>query len=244
MGHRIEVAAQTHTGVRRTENEDCLGAFEDLGLFAVADGMGGHSSGEVASRMAIDAIRAHYATTAGATRADEQARLAAAFSSANQRIFTAALQQRTLRGMGTTLVAASVHPSGLHVAHVGDSRAYRLRGGALEALTEDHSLVTELLRAGHLRPEQVASFARRNVVTRALGLRLFVVAETRFEEPRAGDLVLLCSDGLNAVVADDEIADVLRSATELGAMASRLIAAANDRGGPDNVTVLLLRWST
>jgi serine/threonine protein phosphatase PrpC len=240
---RIEVFAETSVGMKREDNEDNLGLLHEHGVFVVADGMGGHSGGELASRLAIEAVRDHYASTQVGDPRHEAARLDAAIQLANTRIIEAALKDRTKKGMGTTIVAAAARGHGVHVAHVGDSRVYRIRHKGIELLTQDHSLVNDLVRAGRIKEEEAANFSRKNLVTRALGLKATVKVDARYEPVKDGDILLLCSDGLSGVVPDESILDIVHTAGTVRNAAAELVHMANTRGGPDNVTVMLIRWS-
>jgi protein phosphatase len=225
----------TDTGRRRRQNEDAFVC--DPPLFAVADGMGGAQAGELASRLAAAAIEE------GARSLDGEQAVVRVVRTANARIFERALQDPAVAGMGTTATVALVdeHAGTLALAHVGDSRAYLFRDGALEQLTTDHSLVGELVRTGRLTEAEAAVHPHRSVITRALGTDAEVEVDTRTVELRAADLVLLCSDGLSAMLRDDQIVRLLQ---ETGAdppqAADALVRAANAAGGEDNVTVVIV----
>jgi serine/threonine protein phosphatase PrpC len=248
---RLHTAGATHPGRQRSINEDHFALAEDLGLMIVADGVGGHAAGDVASKLAVDAAR-EAITNPETTWADDaiedpeevRARMLAAFASANRRVREEAHKHERLRGMATTLVAALVVPIAqrLVVAHAGDSRAYLLRGDGLERLTEDHRLVTDTVVRSRVRPDALPTL-RPDMLTRAIGPRERVDTEVRVVDLVPGDVITLASDGLTAVVEDSEIAAVLVDLHDLGAAASALIDRANARGGPDNVTVCLGRWA-
>ena len=228
-------AGVTDTGRRRRRNEDAFVC--DPPLFAIADGMGGAQAGELASRLAAAAIE-----EAGAAIGDEEG-VAGAVRTANARIFERSLTDPAVAGMGTTATVALVdeHAATLTLAHVGDSRAYRYRNGELEQLTTDHSLVAELVRTGRLTEAEAAVHPHRSVITRALGTEAEVEVDTRTLDVVAGDLVLLCSDGLSAMVRHDEIARLLEeSDLDPYLAAETLVRAANAAGGEDNVTVVVL----
>jgi protein phosphatase len=144
--------------------------------------------------------------------------------------------------MGTTIVALFAVEDGVYIAHVGDSRIYRMRDGKLEQLTEDHSLLNDYIKMKRLTPEEIANFPHKNVIVRALGMKDTVKVDTRLEQPRGSDVYLLCSDGLSGPVSDPDLLDVLLGASDLKAAASRLVTRANENGGPDNITVVLARW--
>ena len=226
-------AGLTDTGRRRRQNEDAFVC--EPPLFAIADGMGGAQAGELASRLAAAAIEE------AASAADEEG-VAGAVREANARIFERSLSDPAVAGMGTTATVALVdeHAGTLTLAHVGDSRAYRYRAGDLEQLTTDHSLVAELVRSGRLTEAEAAVHPHRSVITRALGTEADVEVDTLSLELLPGDLVLLCSDGLSAMVRDDEIARLLEgSGGDPHVAAESLVRGANAAGGEDNVTVVL-----
>ena len=251
---RVEVAGETNVGRKRNHNEDSLAIFSEFGLYVVADGMGGHASGEVASKMAIDTLREFFSNTADdpertwpykmdRSKGYEENRLITAIKWANLRIFEAAQRDPKQRGMGTTIVALFAVVDGVYVAHVGDSRVYRVRDGKLEQLTEDHSLLNDYIKMKRLSPQEIANFPHKNVIVRALGMKDTVKVDTRFEIPQPNDTFLLCSDGLSGPVTDPEIADILGKYQDMKTCASKLIERANENGGPDNVTCVLVRWT-
>jgi serine/threonine protein phosphatase PrpC len=250
---RIEVAGETNVGMKRTHNEDNFSIIEENGLYIVADGMGGHASGEIASKMAVDAMREFFALTANdpertwpykmdRSKGYEENRLITGIKLANLRIFESSQRDPRQRGMGTTIVALFAVENGVYLAHVGDSRVYRMREGKFEQLTEDHSLLNDYIKMKRLTAEEIANFPHKNVIVRALGMKDTVKVDTRLEQPRAGDVYLLCSDGLSGPVAETEMLDALSATDDLKTAASRLIARANENGGPDNITVVLARW--
>jgi serine/threonine protein phosphatase PrpC len=226
--------AGTDTGRQRRANEDSLLARSPL--FVVADGMGGAQAGEVASRIAVESFR-HGLDDAS----QPEAALATLALAANSRIHELSHSNAEQAGMGTTLTAVYVGDREVAIAHVGDSRAYCLREGELLRLTDDHSLVDELLRQGRLTPEEAVEHPQRSVITRALGPEGTVEVDTRSFRARPGDVYLLCSDGLTTMLSEEEIADALRSHPRLRDAGEALIAAANEAGGRDNITVVLLR---
>jgi protein phosphatase len=227
-------AGLTDTGRKRRQNEDAFVC--EPPLFAIADGMGGAQAGEVASRLAAAAIEE------GATAIAGEEGVATVVRAANTRIFERAVHDPAVAGMGTTATVAVVSEEAgtVTLAHVGDSRAYLYRAGALEQLTTDHSLVGELVRSGRLTEAEAAVHPHRSVITRALGTDAEVEVDTLTVEVAPGDLVLLCSDGLSAMVRDEEIVRVLEATGGAPREAAEaLVAAANDAGGEDNVTVVL-----
>jgi serine/threonine protein phosphatase PrpC len=229
----VDSAGSTDAGRKRRRNEDAF--VRDPPLFAVADGMGGAQAGEVASRLAAAAFREFHE----ADELDPEERLVAIIQEANRRIFERARSDAEASGMGTTITAALVSGSGVAVGHVGDSRAYRLREGRLEQLTEDHSLVADLVRSGRLTPEEADTHPQRSVITRALGTDSEVDVDTFTVEAAPGDVFLLCSDGLTTMVDDEEVSQTVASADTLDQAAKGLVKAANRAGGEDNITVVL-----
>lgn len=229
-----EQYAGTDTGRQRRANEDSLLARSPL--FVVADGMGGAQAGEVASRIAVEAFQGGLEDTARPELA-----LAALAQVANGRIHELSHANAEQAGMGTTLTAVYVGEQEVAIAHVGDSRAYCLRDGQLQRLTDDHSLVDELMRQGRLTPEEALEHPQRSVITRALGPEGMVEVDTRSVQGRTGDVYLLCSDGLTTMIGEYQIEAVLLANPRLREAGEALIAAANEAGGRDNITVVLLR---
>ena len=230
-----ESAGKTDPGRVRRRNEDAF--VVDPPLFAVADGMGGAQAGEVASRLAAAAFREY-------READELApeeRVRAIIKEANRRIYDRARTDSEVSGMGTTVTAALLTDGRVVIGHVGDSRAYRIRNGRLEQLTDDHSLVADLMRSGRLTAEEAEGHPQRSVITRALGTDPDVDVDTLVIEVEAGDLFLLCSDGLSTMVSDSEVLQTVERAATLDEAARDLVRAANTGGGEDNVTVVLFR---
>jgi protein phosphatase len=230
-----ESAGRTDPGRVRRRNEDAF--VLDPPLFAVADGMGGAQAGEVASRLTAAAFREFHE----ADRLPPDERLQAIIQEANRRIYDRAHADSGFSGMGTTVTAALLTGGRVTIGHVGDSRAYRIRNGELEQLTDDHSLVGDLMRSGRLTPEEADAHPQRSVITRALGTDPEVDVDTLTVEATPGDLFLLCSDGLTTMVADDDILGILAAAPTLDDAARTLVRAANTGGGEDNVTVVLFR---
>jgi serine/threonine protein phosphatase PrpC len=230
----VEQAGRTDVGRQRSANEDSLVVRPPL--FAVADGMGGAKAGEVASAVAVEAVE-----NAGESTEPAEAQLAGIVREANRRIYDLAVADESRRGMGTTLTLAKVHGDEVSLAHVGDSRAYRMRDGELTQLTRDHSLVAELERSGQITAEAAEHHPQRSIITRALGPEPDVEVDTYTLTGRAGDLFLICSDGLTSMISDDEVTSILRSASTLDEAAEALVRAANQSGGKDNITVILFR---
>jgi protein phosphatase len=251
--HSLSWAVSTDPGLRRSSNEDSYSTRPDVGLFVVADGMGGHVAGEVASRVAVEAIEAFVEETAAADKnrtwpfpfdpslSLEANRLKAAFRLANRRIASAIADSQDLRGMATTASAVLIGPKSASVGHVGDSRVYVLRDGKLSQITHDHSWVEEQVRAGTLSPSAARQHPWRNVVTRALSGGEDPEVDVTEVVPRPGERYLLCSDGLFGVVPDERIAEILgQPGVSLDGICKGLVDAANQAGGPDNITALTL----
>lgn len=233
------VGAMTDKGLVRAHNEDSHLVMTAQGLFAVADGMGGHAAGEVASRIAIDAVREVFDDESLSPESVPEL-LRRAVERSNDRIAERIRSQPEYLGMGTTLVILLANSEQFWIAHVGDSRAYLIRNDEIIQLTTDHSFVNELVRLGMLSREEAARDPRRNVVTRALGSGSRVSPDIAQGSMQPGDVVLLCSDGLNTMLDDDEIlAIVRRNGHDLPAACHQLVEAANHAGGEDNVTVVL-----
>jgi PPM family protein phosphatase len=250
---RLTFAGTSDVGRKRTHNEDAYLLLPEESLCCVADGMGGHASGEVAARIAVEEMAEFFRLTGrddeatwpfklDPARGPDENRLLTGVKLANLRIFERAATDQRLRGMGTTLVAASFPKGGQHVlvGHVGDSRAYLWRRGALRQLTEDHSLLNDYRKTRALTPEEIQAFPHKNVIVRALGMKDVVEVDVRREPLEDGDILLLCSDGLSGMVPDPRIAEVIRAnAGEIRHAAQGLVDEANAAGGVDNVTCVL-----
>ncbi len=230
----------TDLGSSRLRNEDRFSIEREAGLFIVADGMGGHRHGEVASELTVEEIRRHLGVSP--PREDMGERLDAAVRSAHDRLVQAIREDPSLSGMGTTVVVMLLDGETALIGHVGDSRAYRLREDRLELLTEDHTWVNEQVAAGVLSTSQARNHPLRNVVTRAVGGGGEVVVDVQRVRTRPGELYLLCSDGLTGMLSDAEIAATLRRETSLDERCRDLVRLANERGGLDNITVVLLAF--
>jgi protein phosphatase len=252
LAKTLEMATATHTGMVRAHNEDAIGTDPAIGLAVLADGMGGYNAGEVASGIAValisketrDAVLrmpAHVRDRGtGELMASKILRNVAA--RANSSIYQAANSQPQYAGMGTTLVVALLADNHITVAHVGDSRLYRLRGDALEQLTRDHSLLQEQIDSGMITKEMARRSQNKNLVTRAVGIEAQVEPDVNTFEAQEGDVFLLCSDGLNDMVEDEDILLTLTSLkSNLPLAANQLVQMANDNGGRDNVSVILIR---
>jgi PPM family protein phosphatase len=251
---KIVYQALTDVGRKRKGNEDSLIANPEQGLFVVADGMGGHAAGEVASKVAVDSINEFVCLTGGDDEItwpfglDEGIsydgnRLKTAVRYANRKVLEAVKEKAEYEGMATTVAAALVDDATVNLAHVGDSRVYLFREGELSQLTSDHSWVNEQLQSGVISIDQARSHPLRNVVTRALGGRADLQVDMQCLTMQAGDVLLMCSDGLTTMVPDGEIARLLAESNgDIQAAAPRLLAEANARGGEDNTTVVLLQF--
>ena len=229
--------SHSDTGRARRANEDSY--YARAPLFVVADGMGGAQAGEVASRVAVEAFERGLGEDGGASSGEEL--LAARVQEANARIHEMSQAAQERAGMGTTITAAHVGEHDVAIAHVGDSRAYRLRDGEFVRLTEDHSLVEEMRRRGQLTAQEADEHPQRSIITRALGPEPDVLVDTSSWRGAAGDVYLLCSDGLTSMVPEARVADIVRGASTLRAGGRALIDAANEAGGRDNITVILFR---
>jgi serine/threonine protein phosphatase PrpC len=231
---KARVGATTDTGRVREANEDSF--LVEAPLFAVADGMGGHLAGDVASRTAVETIT----TRAEQDSPGDTGSLARLVREANHEIWKKAQSDASLHGMGTTCTLAMLDNASLHIAHVGDSRAYLLRDGDLSQITEDHTLVGRMVREGKLRPEEAERHPQRSIVTRALGVDSDVEVDTQTIELREGDRILLCSDGLTSMVDQDSIAEVLNDRADPQDASELLVQLANDAGGEDNITAVVI----
>ena len=248
----MESGCSTHQGRVRSNNEDSFGCAPELGLFVLSDGMGGLDAGEVASRLAVDTVLAHCREAAANPSlpligdsipgiSPLSHRLASAVRMANAVIHHAAVQKNATQGMGATIVAAAFSDGRLSLAHVGDSRAYRLRNGHLEQLTQDHSFVGEQVRRGKMTEEQADASKLSNVLIRALGVDPSVEVEIAEELVLDTDTILLCSDGLTRELSDARIAEILAEKEDSQEAADSLVELANRAGGRDNITAIVLR---
>jgi serine/threonine protein phosphatase PrpC len=245
----LEIAKATHTGMVRSHNEDSIATDSQIGLVVLADGMGGYNAGEVASGIATALIASEIREAMLKERPSEKDSssqatmlLRSIIAKANASIFQSANSQPQYAGMGTTLVAALLFNDHLTIAHIGDSRCYRLRSGNLEQITRDHSLLQEQIDSGLLTKEAAKRSQNKNLVTRALGIEPTVEAEIHSYPAHEGDIYLVCSDGLNDMVEDHDIEmtlDALGANLELAA--EQLVQMANDNGGRDNVSVVLIK---
>ncbi len=254
-GMRVRFAGETNVGMKRAHNEDSFFLPESERLAIVADGMGGHASGEVASRMAVETIAGFFRATQDeqqltwpfkmdrAHRYDVN-RMVTAIKLANLKIHEQAQKDPQCHGMGTTVVATLFADGALIVGHVGDSRLYRRRDGRFEQITEDHSLLNDYIKIKHLSAEEIANFPHKNVIVRALGMKDSVQVDVHIDNPRLGDVYVLCSDGLSGMVKDQEISDMVIAERDLDVLCGRLVNTANKNGGLDNITVVAIRVET
>jgi PPM family protein phosphatase len=236
---RIVAAGGTDVGRVREGNEDAYLVADSV--FAVADGMGGHLAGEIASALALEPVEA----LDGKVYADAEEAVGAlrdAVVQANRSVSQLADDEPLYRGMGTTLTAAMIEGRRLHLAHVGDSRAYLLRDGSFNQLTDDHTLVQHLIDEGQITKEEAATHPQRSIITRAIGVSREVDVDSMSLDLQPGDQILLCSDGLTGVVSDEQIEEALRSDDPEDDIIAGLIERANQGGGPDNITVVILRY--
>jgi PPM family protein phosphatase len=247
----IQAGSRTDIGRVRKNNEDCFAMDPSLQLYVLSDGMGGQAHGEVASNLAVQTILTHcreaerIAATPifGSCSTEVSARtnrLASAIHLANQKVFESAVSNPEQKGMGATIVAAWIEGQRLSLAHVGDSRVYLLRAGTMDQLTADHSLVAEKVRVGILTPQEADASEMQSVLTRAVGTNDSVEVDTDEQVLLAGDFLLLCSDGLTRMLTDPEIASTLLTSASAQESADRLVNLANENGGVDNVTVIVL----
>lgn len=249
---KLTSAGRTHVGMKRTHNEDSLRLFREENLFIVADGMGGHASGEVASQMSVETLAEFFRATSeddeitwpykmDKGRRYEENRVVTGIKLSNRRIHEAAARDAKLKGMGTTIVVTFFVNDVCYIGHVGDSRVYRFRSGQLLQLTEDHSLLNDYIKMRQLTPEEIEAFPHKNVIVRALGMKDSVQVDVMHEGAQSGDVYLLCSDGLSGMISDETMADILRQNADLDRACEVLIDKANEAGGTDNITVILVR---
>jgi len=250
---KVQFAGQTDVGLKRGHNEDSFFLMAEQNLYMVADGMGGHSAGEVASRMAVETVAQFFRDTAededvtwpyklDKSHSYEENRLATGVMLANRRIHESAATNAQQKGMGTTVIGVHFVRDGIIIGHVGDSRVYRVRNGAIDQLTEDHSLLNDYIKMKDLTPEEIENFPHKNVIVRALGMKESVQVDVLTYRPEVGDYYVLCSDGLCGMISDDEICQrVLDNGEDLEAACQSLIDGANAAGGTDNITAVVLR---
>ena len=251
-GLKVEAIGISDVGMKREKNEDAYLLRDDLGLYLVADGMGGHAGGEFASQIAVKTIeetiknypkyREEVTITGTPGEPEPFQMLNCAIQRACKKIHEKSLEDPDLRGMGTTIVATLVNDENLWLAHVGDSRAYLIRDRNIQQLTEDHSLVHEQVKAGLLSAEEAKTHKLKNIITRSVGFQEEVEADLFNMTIKPGDLFLICSDGLTSLVEDEEIKEVLLSHDPKVAI-RKLVQMSNERGGDDNITILILHFN-
>jgi PPM family protein phosphatase len=243
LAPRCEAASSTDIGTRRKVNQDRFLVRDDFGLYAVADGMGGHLGGEIAAQMCVDTIEEQICNKD--LRGDTKMKLVQALQAANERVYEASISDPKLSGMGTTATCLSVTAHGAVIAQVGDSRAYFVSQSGIWQLTKDHSVVAEKLRAGLITREQVKTDSSRNVITRSVGIEPILRVETFEMQIRSGDFFLLCSDGVSGALDDPQILAILQpnpmNASSLQETLDRLVAEATRASGDDNATAVLVR---
>ncbi len=240
-------------GLQREHNEDSYVVLKEYDLYVVADGMGGHRAGDVASKLATETIGEFFRSTAtedvtwpfhfDTNLSEEENRLLTGIRVANRQIFERSARSREHHGMGTTVVGAmfSAEKQRMYIGHVGDSRCYRVRAGQIQQMTRDHSLINDYLLAMPDLTEEQKSELPKNVITRALGMQDHVVVDIQHDEPKSGDVYVLCSDGLSGMVEDEELEAIINAATSGQEACRRLIQRANEHGGEDNITAVVIR---
>jgi serine/threonine protein phosphatase PrpC len=249
----LDVSGETNVGMKRTHNEDNFAYLKEENLFVVCDGMGGHASGEVASQMAVETLRNFFKETRedpeltwpykmDRSKRYQENRLITGIKLANLRIHEASKREKKYHGMGTTIVSTFFVDEGVYLAHVGDSRIYRIRDGLIEQVTDDHSLLNDYIKMKKLSPQEIENFPHKNVIVRALGMKESVKVDTFYEVPKPGDVYLLCSDGLSGEMSDPQMLEVFEAnSSDLQVASHALIERANSNGGHDNVTVVLVK---
>ncbi|HVU00374.1 MAG TPA: Stp1/IreP family PP2C-type Ser/Thr phosphatase [Polyangiaceae bacterium] len=253
IGMRAVAHGISDVGLQREHNEDSFAVLSEHGLAIVADGMGGHRAGDVASKLATEAIGEFFKKTANEDAtwpfhfdpnlSDEENKLLTSIRLANRQIFEHSTRSQDLRGMGTTVVGAlySRKKNKMFLGHVGDSRAYRVRDGKIQQMTRDHSLVNDYLDAMPDMTDEQRSDLPKNVITRALGMQDNVDVDIRSDECQKGDVYVLCSDGLSGMITDEEIAEIVRTTPDLNEVCRKLVVLANEHGGEDNITAVAVR---
>jgi serine/threonine protein phosphatase PrpC len=237
----LRVGSLTDIGKVREINQDSYAVDLDQGLFVVADGMGGHAAGEKASQLAVQVIEERLdAATIGSDEEELQSHIQTAIQEANRQILSMSMEEPSMRGMGTTATVLVTRGNQLYVGHVGDSRAYIVRNRRIDQLTEDHSIVAQLVRARAITPQEAARHPYRNVITRCLGMNADLEADTYHRELKPGDRLLICSDGLTGLVSDDEMLQHVASSDDPQKACQELVNLTLERGANDNVTVVLI----
>jgi len=242
-------AAKSHVGKVRENNEDSFYAKNSkCGVFVVADGMGGHNAGEVASKMAIDIVSNYIDENIGNNNLKSISEinkvLDAAIEEANEKIYNESILNESMEGMGTTFTIAIIHNMKIFVGHVGDSRAYILKNDDINQITQDHTLVCELLKNGNITELEAKNHPKRNIITKALGTDRKINPDFKSYDLEEGDLIILCTDGLTNHIDNQEIKDIFMNYLDLNEACQLLINLANDRGGYDNITIVAIRYSS
>jgi len=250
---RAVAAGLSDVGLQREHNEDSFVVLKEYDLFVVADGMGGHRAGDVASKIATETISEFFRTTANedvtwpfhfdTNLSEEENRLLTGIRVANRQIFERSTRSREYHGMGTTVVGAMFSPKKkrMYIGHVGDSRCYRVRSGNIQQLTRDHSLINDYLLAMPDLTDEQKQELPKNVITRALGMQDNVVVDLQHDDPKIGDVYVLCSDGLSGMVSDEDIQEIVNATNDIREACRKLIQRANERGGEDNITAVLIK---
>jgi PPM family protein phosphatase len=250
---RAVAAGLSDVGLQREHNEDSFVVLKEYDLFVVADGMGGHRAGDVASKIATETISEFFRTTANedvtwpfhfdTNLSEEENRLLTGIRVANRQIFERSTRSREYHGMGTTVVGAMFSPKKkrMYIGHVGDSRCYRVRSGNIQQLTRDHSLINDYLLAMPDLTDEQKQELPKNVITRALGMQDNVVVDLQHDDPKIGDVYVLCSDGLSGMVSDEDIQEIVVATNDIREACRKLIQRANERGGEDNITAVLIK---
>jgi serine/threonine protein phosphatase PrpC len=250
---RAIAAGLSDVGLQREHNEDSFVVLKEYDLYVVADGMGGHRAGDVASKIATETISEFFRTTANddvtwpfhfdTNLSEEENRLLTGIRVANRQIFERSTRSREYHGMGTTVVGAMFSPRKrrMYIGHVGDSRCYRVRAGQIQLLTRDHSLINDYLLAMPDLTEEQKSELPKNVITRALGMQDQVVVDLQHDDPQVNDVYVLCSDGLSGMITDEEIQKIVTGSADIRESCRKLIQRANERGGEDNITAILIK---
>jgi protein phosphatase len=252
---KIRYAGSTHVGMKRSHNEDNFFLLAEENLYIVADGMGGHASGEVASQIAVETLANFFIDTSrdkeitwpfkeDRSLTYDENRLVTGVKLANRRVYETAQSDPRYRGMGTTLVALVCGSTGAYMCHVGDSRGYVIRDTAIDQLTEDHSLLNDYLKVHKLTQEEIDHFPHKNVIVRALGMKDAVVVDVFRLDPKPAEIYLLCTDGLSGMIEDGQVLDIIKEGgSDLEKTCQALISTANANGGVDNITVVLVEFS-
>ena len=250
---RAVAAGLSDVGLQREHNEDSFVVLKEYDLFVVADGMGGHRAGDVSSKIATETISEFFRTTANedvtwpfhfdTNLSEEENRLLTGIRVANRQIFERSTRSREYHGMGTTVVGAMFSPKKkrMYIGHVGDSRCYRVRSGNIQQLTRDHSLINDYLLAMPDLTDEQKQELPKNVITRALGMQDNVVVDLQHDDPKIGDVYVLCSDGLSGMVSDEDIQEIVNATNDIRDACRKLIQRANERGGEDNITAVLIK---